>query len=136
MRPSELERHLLAIASRELRGPVPQSTADAVRESIDSHHLWEANGWLVPLLEGLLDGTPTAEPVEIPSGYPAGESGLANLLADLAAEPWVDVEDYGEGVLWRLPAAGLEVFICREAASGVRDAHTYQIRRALHNAGP
>jgi len=129
--PSELERHLHAIASREFGGPVPQSTADAMRESINDHHLREANDWLLPLLQGLLAGRPTSGPVEIPAGYPAGENGLANLLADLKAEPWLHVDDYGEGVIWRLPAAGLEVFICRETASRVRGAHTYQIRRLV-----
>ena len=126
----ELERHVLAIASRELGGPVPQSTADAVRKSIESHHLWETNNWLIPLLQRLLDANPTSEPVEIPWGYPAGKSGLANLLADLEGQAWLDVDDYGEGVLWRLPVAGLEVFISRESAASVRNTHTYEVRRA------
>jgi hypothetical protein len=128
---SELERRVLAIASRELGGPVPQSTADAVRESIESHHLWEANDWLIPLLQRLLDATPTPGPVEIPWGYPGGENGLANLLADLEGQTWLHVDDYGEGVLWRLPAAGLEVFISRESKASVRDSHTYEVRRAV-----
>ena len=127
----ELEQHLLAIASRELGRPAPPSTADAVRESIDGHSLWEANGWLIPLLRRLIDRLPTDGPVEIPWGYPAGENGLANLLADLQGESWLHVEDYGEGMLWRLPAAGLEVFISREAASSVRNAHTYEVRRVV-----
>jgi hypothetical protein len=100
-----------------------------VRESIDDHHVWEANDWLIPLLQRLVDGAPTLRPVVIPQAYPAGENGLANLLADLDAEAWMYVDDYGEGVLWRLPVAGLEVFICRE--SGVRDGHTYEVRRAV-----
>ena len=131
LRLSELERHLLAVASWEIGGPVPQTTADAVRESIESHHLWEADDWLIPLLQRLLDASPTPEPVEIPCGYPDGVSGLANLLADLEGQAWVDVDDYGEGVLWRLPVAGLELFISRESAASVRDWHTYEVRRAV-----
>ena len=128
---SDLEQHLLTIASRELGYSAPQSTADAVRESIASHHLWEADDWLIPLLRRLVERIPTVEPVEIPAGYPAGENSLANLLADLDAETWLDVDDYGEGVLWRLPTSGLEVFISRESSSSVRDAHTYEVRQAV-----
>lgn len=124
---SDLERHLLMIASRELGRPAPLSTVEAVRNSIDSHQLWEANDWLIPLLCRLIEGIGTSGPVEIPFGYPAGENGLANLLADLDGEPWIAVDDYGEGMVWKLPVAGIEVFVSRE--SGVRDAHTYQIRQ-------
>jgi hypothetical protein len=128
---SDLERHLLALASRELGRSAPASTADAIGEAINDHHLWEANHWLIPLLRRLLDREPTTAPVEIPRGYPAGENGLANLLADLHAEAWIDVDDYGEGVFWRLPVAGLKVFISRESASSVRNVHTYEVRRAV-----
>src|SRR4051794_1202593 len=86
---SDLERLLLAIASRELGHPAPSSTAEAVRESINDHDLWKANDWLIPLLQRLVDGAPTVRPVVIPWGYPAGEGGLANLLADLKAETWM-----------------------------------------------
>ena len=128
---SDLERHLLTIAARELGHPAPPSTADAVRESIDAHCLLEASDWLVPLLRRLVGGVTTDGPVEIRWGYPAGENGLANLLADLNAEPWIDVYDYGEGMLWRLPVVGLEVFVSRESANSVRGAHTYEVRRAV-----
>ncbi len=127
----DLERYVLTIASRELGHPAPQSTANAVRESIESHHLWEANDWLIPLLQRLIDRIPTAQPVEIPCGYPAGSSGLSNLLADLEAETWLDVDDYGEGVLWRLPATGLEVFISRESWITDPNADTYEVRQVV-----
>jgi hypothetical protein len=124
---SALEEYLLVIASRELGYPAPSSTRDAIRESIDSHHLWEASDWLLPLLRRLIDGALTAEPVEIPSGYPYGENAFANLLLDLASEAWLDVDDYGEGLRWRLPVAGLELFVSREYRS---DMDIYSVRRA------
>ena len=78
-----VEEKLLAIASRELGGAPSDETILAVREAVSDHALWEAADWLLPLLQRLIDGAPTFQRIEIPAGYPAGESGLANVLADL-----------------------------------------------------
>jgi hypothetical protein len=131
LRQSELERHFLAIVSQELGVPVPQSTIDAVHEAIESNSLCEANQWLIPLLQRLLNAHLTSEPIEIPWDYPGGEAGLANVLAELEGETWLHVDDYGEGVVWRLPAAGVEVFINRESETSIRNTHTYEVRRTV-----
>jgi hypothetical protein len=127
-----VEAKLLELAARELGRPLRPEAARAVREAAADHALEEAAGWLAPLLDRLLAGTPTAGPVEVPAGYPGGAGGLANVWADLAGEPWVDVDDYGEGATWRLPRAGLEVFLCREHRAGVC---TYEVRRAAAEPG-
>lgn len=121
-----VELKLLAVVSRVIGKPVPPDVATAVCNSMSAHSLSAAAEWLVPLLDRILVGSTTPQAVEIPAGYPGGESGLANVLADHAGELWADVEDYGEGAVWRLPSLGLEVFFCREHRA---DWHTYQVRR-------
>lgn len=121
-----VEEMLLAIATRELGVAAPPKTVATVREATSDHALSEASEWLVPLLQRLIDGATTVQPVEIPVGYPHGESGLSNVLLDLASESWMDFDDCGEGSLWRLRRAGLEVFICREHSA---NWHTYEVRR-------
>ncbi len=123
---STVEQKLLAVVSQVIGKSVPRDVATAVSESISAHSLSTAAVWLVPLLDRLLAGLTTPHAVEIPAGYPSGENGLANFLADNAGESWADVEDYGEEAVWRLPPLGLEVFFSREHRA---DWHTYQVRR-------
>jgi hypothetical protein len=121
---TSLEEKLIQIATRE-SGQAPNlKTSEAIRESVHSHHLWLADQWLLPLLDMILASQLTGQPVEIPSGYPNGSSGLSNLLLDLQDEPWMQLDDHGEAAIWKLPVAGVEVFLDRE--SGV---DTYLIRK-------
>ena len=58
------------------------------------------------------------------TGYPNGSSGFSNLLLDLKAEPWMELDDYGEAAIWKLPVVGVEVFLDRESS-----CDTYILRR-------
>jgi hypothetical protein len=74
--------------------------------------------WMIDLFGDIL-ACRTAVPGRwVPDGYPLGESGLANVLADIEAELLpLGVDDYGEGVMWPIPAIGVRVVVIRESSA-------------------
>jgi hypothetical protein len=74
--------------------------------------------WMVELFSDIRAGH-TARPRRwVPDGYPLGEMGLANILADIEAELFpLGVDDYGEGVAWPIPRCGVRVVVIRESTA-------------------
>jgi len=70
---------------------------------------------MLELLDRLLEGRPTPEAVVYPLGYPEGENGFINVIADVErALGWLGVDDQGEQLSWPLPALGVRLLLFRE----------------------
>ena len=106
--------------------PLKAKRRSALVELVGDHLVdAEAPEWMLVFLEDVLSGR--AARTHIPTGYPMGENGLANILADIEVGMGMKlgIEDYGEGVHWKIPRHGIVVFICREALA--RDQHFYEV---------
>ncbi len=113
---SPIAPRLVRVASAVL-GRVP--TADdwfAVQAAIENHLDPEAGpSWMLELLDRLLEGRPTPEAVGYPIGYPEGENGFVNVVADVErALGSLGVDDQGEQLSWPLPALGVRLVLFRE----------------------
>ncbi|MFS8071129.1 MAG: hypothetical protein ACMG6S_32570 [Byssovorax sp.] len=103
---SSLAPRLVRVVSAAL-GRVP--TEDdwfVVQEAIENHLDPEAGpSWMLERLDRLLEGRPTPEAVGYPRGYPEGENGFVNVVADVErALGSLGVDDRGEQLSWPLPA--------------------------------
>jgi hypothetical protein len=113
----------LAIASVLDRiAPVPLSdeTRDLLEVVVEDHGLSGPSppGWMVGLFGDILARRTTRPRRWVPDGYPMGEMGLANVLADIEQELFaLGVDDYGEGVVWPIPGCGVRVVVIRESSA-------------------
>jgi hypothetical protein len=99
--------------------PVPLSdeTRDLLEVIVDDHGLSGSSPpeWMVELFSDIL-ARRTRPRRRVPDGYPLGEMGLANVLADIEQELFpLGVDDYGEGVTWPIPECGVRIVINRES---------------------
>ena len=92
---------------------------DSLEAIVASHALDgdKAPTWMFELFTRILNRrlTPMSERYEIPSGYPLGGSGLANLLLGLdEAIGSLGVDEQGESLEWSIPELKIHVRIIRE----------------------
>jgi hypothetical protein len=87
-----------------------------VQAAIENHLDPEASpSWMLELFDRLLEGRPTSEAVGYPLGYPDGENGFVNVIADVErALGSLGVDDQGEQLSWPLPALGVRFVLFRE----------------------
>ena len=51
----------------------------------------------------------------LPTGYPQGENGIANILADIDSDiVRIGVDDWGEGWQLDVPSLGVSAYVSRE----------------------
>ncbi len=51
----------------------------------------------------------------LPPGYPEGENGIANILADIDADvARIGIDDWGEGWQLDVPSLGVSAYVSRE----------------------
>ncbi|MEZ0367869.1 MAG: ankyrin repeat domain-containing protein [Candidatus Sericytochromatia bacterium] len=82
--------------------------------------------WMLALFDDILASRGDKPACDVPTGYPGGENGLANILADIHSQFLaLGVEDEGESVCWEIPSCGVTMFISRE--SGIPGYHKLQI---------
>lgn len=111
----------LAIAS-VLDRIAPATLTDECRDLleiiVDDHGL---NGpapptWIVELFRDIRTGQTAWGRRWVPPGYPLGESGLANVLADIEAELLpLGLKDDGEELVWPIPSCGVRLVVIRES---------------------
>jgi len=74
--------------------------------------------WMVELFEDIAEGRVDRPRRQVPSGYPLGENGLANLLADIEESLFpLGVDDCGEDVSWPVPPFDVRVVVVRETST-------------------
>jgi len=106
----------------QIQGTLFSELQQRVLEDIISDHgLNDDNPseWMVELFEAIPNQKRNFPSWDVPSSYPHGENGLANLLADISRELCpLQIQDYGEGATWSIPEFDVVVTVMRETSSG------------------
>ena len=139
---TELERwlcpltKLLARVLESVLGPLSQDQLMEVEDSVHSHGLDGDNppSWMTKLLQTLVDGVLTGR-VSIPDGYPEGENGLTNVLADVG-DQLLGIEDVGESLVWTLPRLGVVLQIQRESGTPTYEVLPHKLEGAQRRSEP
>jgi hypothetical protein len=91
---------------------------DMIEEIVVGHDLDadRAPAWMFEFLSRIRNRhlTPRSAEYEIPAGYPHGENGLFNVLADISEVYSLGLDDYGEGLTWSISGLGIRVSVIRE----------------------
>jgi hypothetical protein len=111
-----LRERLLLLAAAALGRAATDEDEVLVQEAIGNHLVEDRTPpWMIELLDRLLEARPTPEATRYPWGYPEGENGLVNILADMeAALGPLGIDDCGEQWSWALPALGVRLIVSRE----------------------
>lgn len=92
---------------------------EGIEYAIENHILPEDEvpGWMLKFFDNITHKRELDKKIPYPNGYPFGENGLINILADLEMDHGFDFtgfNDYGEAVEWKIEKLGLKLFINRE----------------------
>ena len=111
---------LLQIVAESEKRELSEGERFAVQEIVLDHDWAEANAMpaVASILRRLLVGEISSELTAIPSGYPHGSSGFANVFEDLAEKfNSVTWEDHGEHAIGELRGLQRSVYLAREGSS-------------------
>jgi len=90
-----------------------------IENAIDNHFLErdQIPDWMLQFFDNIIYMQELDKKIPYPVGYPNGENGMINILADLESDEGFDFtgfNDSGESVEWKIAPLGLKVFINRE----------------------
>lgn len=107
---------VLELARREQASSIDPGTVERVIVEHGGHGESPPN-WMMAWFSRVARGEVSPRLFQVPVGYPTGESGLANILADIEETivP-LGIADDGESFVWIIPRAGLKVLTIRETA--------------------
>jgi hypothetical protein len=117
---SPLTLALVPVLDRIAPAPLTDEARDRLEAIVESHGLDgpAPPGWMVELFNDICARRTGRPRQSVPDGYPLGENGLANVLADIEEELLpLGVDDHGEGVTWPIPGCGVRVVVIRESTS-------------------
>jgi hypothetical protein len=115
---SPLTLAIAPVLDRIASQPLTDEGRDLLEIVVEDHGLSGPSppSWMIELFGDILARRTALPRRWVPDGYPLGEMGLANVLADIEAELLpLGVDDYGEGVKWPIPGCGVRVVVIRES---------------------
>lgn len=107
--------HLSRIAVAAANVPISEDLRDRISEIVLEHGLLTPPEWMIAFFCLLANGVSTRTQMELPVGYPEGESGIANILADIDGDiTKIGVDDWGEGWQLDVRSLGVSVYVSHE----------------------
>ena len=86
-----------------------------ISEIVWEHGLLTPPTWMMEFFALLANGVDERTEILIPPGYPEGENGIANILADIDADvARIGIDDWGEGWQLDVPSLGVSAYVSRE----------------------
>ncbi len=105
--------------------PAVDNARMRVQEIVAGHGLAEdPPGWMVDFFTWVAEGRETPHLVYVPTEYPRGGAGLANILAGIDQRicKLENYEEYGEGMEWDYAPSAVAIFISHESAETIDGA--------------
>lgn len=95
--------------------PETEDLRARISEIVWEHGLLTPPGWMTDFFSYIANGVDERTEMLFPTGYPEGENGIANILADIDTDvAHIGVDDWGEGWQLDVPALGVTAYVSRE----------------------